>query len=196
MNKIANKLIVISAPSGGGKTTLCMHLLRDFPELTLSISCTTRAPRGQEKNGQEYFFISRAEFEAKIAQGDFAEWAEVHGNYYGTSKAVFEKTLASHRSVLLDIDVQGASSLKKSYGDRCATVFIAPPNIQELEKRLRNRETDSEETIQKRLKNARIELDRQSEFDYRIVNDTLERAYTELNGLVEKLLHGPGSTLG
>ncbi len=183
-----NKLIVISAPSGGGKTTLCMQLLRDFPELALSISCTTRAPRGSEKDGKEYFFITPEEFKAKIGQGDFAEWAEVHGNFYGTSKSAVDKTLASNKSVLLDIDVQGAASLKKSYGARCVTIFIAPPSIDELEQRLRKRKTDSESTIQKRLKNARTELARQSEFDHQIINDTLERAYTELLSLVQKLL--------
>lgn len=177
-------LIVISAPSGAGKTTLCARLLQDFPELVLSISSTTRAPRGQEKHGVEYFFLNRPEFEAQIQAGRFAEWALVHGNYYGTSKDVIEKAFASGKSVLLDIDVQGAASLAKSYPHETYRVFISPPSIAELEARLRARRTDSEETIQKRVKNAEEEMKRLPEFDKVVINDQLDRAYTELRELI------------
>jgi guanylate kinase len=177
-------LIVISAPSGAGKTTLCARLLQDFPELVLSISSTTRAPRGQEKHGVEYFFLSRPEFESQIQAGRFAEWALVHGNYYGTSKDVIEKAFASGKSVLLDIDVQGAASLAKSYPKETFRVFISPPSVAELEARLRSRGTDSEETIQKRVKNAEEEMKRLPEFDKVVINDQLDRAYTELRELI------------
>jgi guanylate kinase len=182
-------LVVISAPSGAGKTTLCQRLLSDFPDLVLSISCTTRQPRGQEQNGKEYFFLTREEFEKKIQDGRFAEWAQVHGNYYGTSKDVIESSFQQNKSVLLDIDVQGAEQLQKVYPNQCFRIFISPPSLQELEFRLRARGTDSEETIQKRLINAKKEIDAGQTFDVIVVNDSLERAYSELKTFVESKLH-------
>lgn len=178
------KLIVISAPSGAGKTTICERLLKDFSHLILSISSTTRAPRGKEQNGREYFFMSQDEFKNKISQNQFAEWAQVHGHYYGTSKEVLEKAFAQGLSVLLDIDVQGASQLRTTYPQQCFDLFITPPNLEELERRLRNRKTDSEETIQKRLKNASLEMSRRHEFRHIIINDRLDRAYQEIYSLV------------
>ncbi len=187
-------LIVISAPSGAGKSTLCGKLLEDFPErLALSISTTSRAPRGQEQNGKEYFFTDSQDFQNRIAADEFAEWALVHGNYYGTQKATLERFWSSERHVLLDIDVQGAASLKKLYGDRCFTVFIAPPGMEELERRLRGRGTDSEETIQKRMKNAAGEMARQSEFDRIVVNDDFARARAELDKAVREFMDGQES---
>ena len=170
-----SKLIVISAPSGAGKTTLCQRLLKDFEELTLSISSTTRAPRGTEKHGQEYFFLNKAEFEKQINAQRFAEWAQVHGNYYGTSKDVIEGAFKVGRSVLLDIDVQGADSLRKSFPKECYSIFIAPPSLQTLEKRLRARGTDGEETIRKRVRNAADEMKQMSEFHQIVVNDQFEQ---------------------
>lgn len=183
-----HSLVVISAPSGAGKTTLCKKLLEDYPKLTLSISSTTRAPRGSEKNGVEYFFLSRDQFEAQIKANRFAEWAQVHGNYYGTSKDVIEKAFSQGNSVLLDIDVQGAALLAKAYPEETYRIFISPPDMPSLEKRLRARGTDSEETIQKRLRNAETEMKRSSEFDHVIINDQLERAYLELSALIRKRL--------
>lgn len=185
-----SRLIVISAPSGAGKTTLCDRLLKEFPTLTLSISSTTRAPRGQEKHGREYFFLSKDEFQKQIDAGRFAEWAEVHGNFYGTSKKVIEKAFAAGKSVLLDIDVQGAESLKKSYPKEAYLIFISPPSLDVLEKRLRSRGTDSEQSIQKRMKNARDEMSRIPIFHKVVINDELERACSELGGLVKEALHG------
>jgi guanylate kinase len=184
-------LIVISAPSGAGKSTLCGKLLEDFPErLALSISTTSRAPRGQEAHGREYFFTDAGDFQSRIAAGEFAEWASVHGNYYGTQKATLERFWSAGRHVLLDIDVQGAASLKRLYGDRCLTVFIAPPSMEELEKRLRGRGTDSEETIRKRMANAAGEMARQVEFDRIVVNEDFARARAELDQTVREFMDG------
>ena len=188
MSDTPSRLIVVSAPSGAGKTTLCRKLLADFPSLTLSISSTTRAPRGAERHGVEYFFLSREEFEKQVQAGHFAEWAIVHGNYYGTSKEVIEKAFLEKKSVLLDIDVQGAKQLKSAYPKESYRIFISPPSLEELERRLRSRKTDSEETIQKRLKNAQLEMNEGRGFDSIVINDLLERAYTELKALVQCLL--------
>ncbi len=170
---------------------MCSRLLADFTDrLVLSISSTTRAPRGQEQNGIHYFFLAQEKFKEAIDAGGFAEWAVVHGNYYGTSKQVIESAFQGGKSVLLDIDVQGADQLKKSYPKQCLRIFVAPPSLDELEKRLRSRGTDKEDTIQRRLTNAREEIARSQDFDHTIVNDELDRAYTELKKIVEGALHG------
>ncbi len=179
-------LIVISAPSGAGKTTLCERLLRDFPKLKLSISSTTRAPRGTEKDGIEYHFLTQEKFKKGISDGLFVEWAQVHGNYYGTSKETIESNFKKGYSVLLDIDVQGAAQLRTAFKERCFSVFIAPPSMDELEKRLRSRKTEQEDVIRKRLKNAELEMSQSHLFDAVVVNDSLEHAYAQLRGLVEK----------
>lgn len=178
-------LFVISAPSGAGKTTLCQRLLTDFPNIRLSISTTTRAPRGKEVHGADYFFTSREDFEKQIRSDCFIEWALVHGNYYGTSKQVIEDSLNSGNSVLLDIDVHGSKSLKNAFGDRCITIFIAPPSIEELENRLRSRGTDSEASIQQRLQNARVEMEHAKSFDFQLLNDDLEKTYLKLREIIE-----------
>jgi guanylate kinase len=184
-------LVVISAPSGAGKTTLCQRLLKDLNQkLMLSISSTTRAPRGQEKDGVEYHFLKQEDFKRGIDAGEFAEWALVHGNYYGTAKSTIENAFKQGKAVLLDIDVQGADSLKKAFPDRTLRIFIAPPTMEALENRLCARGTDTEETIQRRLKNAREELARMNEFDHVIVNDDIDHAYAELHALVSEALHG------
>lgn len=185
------RLIVISAPSGAGKTTLCQRLLQDFPLLRLSISSTTRSPRGAEKDGTDYFFLTQAEFKKRIKAGHFAEWAEVHGNFYGTSREVVDKTFAQGCSVLLDIDVQGAKQLRAAYPSQAFLVFISPPSLQELEFRLRARGTDSDDSIRRRLDNAQKEIDEARLFDYTLVNDRLERAYEELARKVASALGVP-----
>jgi guanylate kinase len=181
-------LIVISAPSGAGKTTLCQKLLRDFPNVALSISSTTRDPRGTEKHGVEYFFLTPEEFQKRIQDNGFAEWASVHGNYYGTSKEMIEKAFSTNQAVLLDIDVQGAAQLRKSYPNQSLLIFISPPSLEVLETRLRARKTDSKETIQRRLKNAAQEMSEMNKFDAVIINDDLGRAYEELSRLIETRL--------
>ena len=175
------KLIIVAAPSGAGKTTLCRKLLQEFPDdMALSISTTTRAPRPSEQHGREYFFCARDEFEAKAKRGEFAEWAQVHDRLYGTSREVLDRTLESGRSVLLDIDVQGAASLRVAYPGRTFSVFVVPPSMEILESRLRARKSESEEAIALRLQNARDEMKRAPEFDKVLVNDTFEQAYAQL----------------
>ncbi|MDQ7834142.1 MAG: guanylate kinase [Humidesulfovibrio sp.] len=174
--------LVISAPSGAGKSTLVERLRAEFPHFAYSISCTTRAPRGQEKDGVDYHFLTREEFLSRRDAGYFAEWAEVHGNLYGTPKAPVEEHLASGRDVLFDIDVQGALQVKKVF-PQGLFVFIQPPSRQELERRLRGRGTDSEEAIAKRLGNALGELSQSGQFDYLIVNDDLDTAADELRAI-------------
>jgi len=190
------KLIVISAPSGAGKTTLCQMLLRDFPELVLSISSTTRAPRGTDRHGVEYFFLTREEFEKEIQENKFAEWALVHGNYYGTSKDVIERAFKNQKSVLLDIDVQGAENIRKIFPKEAVLFFITPPNMEELECRLRSRGTDSEDTIQRRMNHARAEISKKDLFDHVVINDALDPSYLVLKDLVTRELKGKGSTNG
>lgn len=182
-------LVIISAPSGAGKTTLCRRLLTDFKDdLILSVSTTTRSPRKGESHGREYYFVTADEFKKGIDASAFAEWALVHGNYYGTSKASINSTLGSGQSLLLEIDVQGAANLRKTYPMQCFSVFISPPSLEELEKRLRSRGTDSEEVILKRMKNSRDEMARAHEYDHQIINGDLEKAYRELKDLVSQKL--------
>ncbi|MBI3555253.1 MAG: guanylate kinase [Deltaproteobacteria bacterium] len=181
------KLIVLSAPSGTGKSTLAAMLLKRNPRIKLSISYTTRAPRGEEKNGIHYFFVSETEFQELVARGQFLEYAHVFGkSWYGTARSTVEKMLAAGNHVLFDIDVQGAASLKKSFGSRCVTIFILPPSLPELEARLRNRKTDSPEAIEARLKTAREELKAAPTFDHQLVNHDLEGTYRELERVLEK----------
>lgn len=181
----SSRLIIISAPSGAGKTTLCNKILQSFPNVTLSISTTTRTQRPGEKEGQ-YFFVTREKFQKKIEQGEFAEWAIVHGNYYGTSKAVIEKATQDSKHVLFDIDVQGAMSLKRTFGERTILIFVHPPSLSELKTRLQNRKQDTPESIKTRLKNAQKELKWSPDFDYEIVNDNLENAFQRVKKIIEQ----------
>jgi guanylate kinase len=181
--KLRGLLIVISAPSGTGKTTLCHKLLEEFPDVEFSVSYTTRRPRPGEVNGRDYWFVSREEFMKMVEEGDFLEWAEVYGNLYGTSKSQVLKALNQGKDVLLDIDTQGALQVKKNFPD-AVLIFILPPSLQELERRLRKRGTDDEETIKKRLKIAREEIKRARHYDYLIVNDELEVAYNKLKSII------------
>lgn len=185
-----SKLIVIAAPSGTGKTTLCARLLKDIPELILSISMTTRAPRGEEKDGVHYFFVTPEEFNKLIAENGFSEWAKVHGNFYGTTRNFVETAFSRGKSLLLDIDVQGAAEIKKQYPAETVRIFLEPPSIQELERRLRTRGTDSEDTIQKRLRAAEKEMAERHHFDHIIVNDQIESAYFQLSGVVLEAIRG------
>ncbi|MDF7807705.1 guanylate kinase [Pontiellaceae bacterium B12219] len=186
-------LIVVSAPSGCGKSTLCDRLVDEFPRITYSVSCTTRAPRGEEKDGQHYYFLSKKEFKERIKNGEFLEYAKVHGNFYGTLEDTVVYAMEEGNHVLLDIDVQGVNQLRKSLVSMdprnpvrrgFTDIFISPPSMEELEKRLRGRGTDEEKVIQKRLANASDELASAKEYTFQIVNDDLETAYQELKTVI------------
>ena len=176
-------LFIVCAPSGAGKTTLVEALLKREPAIRLSISYTTRAPRQGEKDGVEYNFVDRAKFEAMIAAGDFLEHALVHGNYYGTSRKWIEKELAGDHDVLLEIDWQGAAQVRRLF-PKLLGMFILPPSITELRKRLQGRGKDSPETIERRLSGARDEISHVLEFEYIIVNDRFEVALDEIVSVV------------
>jgi guanylate kinase len=166
---------IVSAPSGSGKTTLVDQLLRDLPRLHFSISYTTRQPRGQEQNGREYFFITREEFEAMIADGRLLEWAEVFGNYYGTARRFLDEARRAGEDLLLDIDVQGAAQVKEKIPE-AVSIFILPPSREVLEYRLRNRGQDSEAVIARRLDKARSEISGFIRYDYVLINEELSRS--------------------
>ena len=202
-------IVILSSPSGAGKTTLTRMLLQDKDlDLTLSISVTTRARRASEADGVHYHFISRHQFEVAKAAGDLLESAEVHGNGYGTPRAPVEARLAEGRDMLLDIEWQGAEQMRAALGPDVVRVFILPPSMAELRARLDRRAEDSAATIDKRLENAKREIERWREYDYVVVNDDLQRAYAQVvaivaaertrcarvaagvEGLVERLLQG------
>ena len=176
-------IFIISAPSGSGKSTLVNVVRRTLPNLEFSISYTTREPRGAEKNGCEYFFITREQFEEMIRDDEFLERANVFGNYYGTAKRFLNKAAADSKDLLLDIDVQGAQQIKAKLPE-AVSVFILPPNRAELERRLRERSQDSEEVIQKRLKAAGREIENYWKYDYILVNDRLEDSVATLNAIL------------
>lgn len=177
-------LLVLSAPSGAGKTTLARRFLAGHRDATFSISVTTRAPRGAERDGVDYRFVSKERFAQLVSEGAFAEWAEVHGNSYGTLRATVEDALARGLVALFDIDVQGGARLKAGWPRETATVFLVPPSVAELERRLRGRSTDSEETIRRRLAAARAEAARGlASYDYVIVNDTIPGALSRLDAI-------------
>ncbi|MCD8552916.1 guanylate kinase [Seleniivibrio sp.] len=182
MSKRKGKLFVVSAPSGAGKTTLCSRLLGNFETVGYSVSYTTRKPRHDETDTEDYFFISVEEFEAMIERGEFLEWAKVHDNYYGTSRTKVEEILASGRDVLLDIDPKGARQLKNTL-DYGIYIFITAPSMSDLRTRLINRRTESEEIMNIRLSNAREEIQHIHEYDYLIVNKEINRAYNDLEAV-------------
>jgi guanylate kinase len=176
-------ILVISAPSGSGKSTLVRRLIASLPDLAFSVSYTTRPRRAGEKEGRDYFFVSRKRFEKMLAAGDFIEWAEVFGHLYGTSKRQMEKTLAAGRDVLLDIDVQGHQQVRKRLPD-AVSVFIMPPSLEELKRRLTSRRSDSPQVIERRLAAARQEITHWPEYDYLVVNDRLSLATEALRAIV------------
>ena len=174
------KLIVIVAPSGTGKSTMIKRLLIDVTSLVESVSFTTRPMRPGEVHGKSYFFISRDEFLKRRDENEFLEWAEVHGNFYGTSKKFVEQSLREGKHLLFDLDVQGTDSMKKYFGAVANAIFISPPSVEELEKRLRHRGTENTQVINLRLGNAEKELLRKNDYDFLIYNDDIEKAYAKL----------------
>jgi guanylate kinase len=176
-------LLVLSGPSGAGKGTLCRALIKDIPQLSFSISATTRAPRCGEIDGKDYYFISHQSFQEMLAGDELLEWAEVYGNYYGTPKKAVLEALALGKDIILEIDIQGALKIKSIY-PQAVFVFIIPPSLQELEKRITDRGKDSEEAIRHRLSCAEDELHYVSEYDYVVVNDQLPRALEKLQAII------------
>lgn len=180
MSSKIGRLFVISGPSGAGKTVLCTKMMERFkPRMVYSISATSRKPRGTEKDGQEYFFYSSERFEREIKDGCFAEWAVVHGNYYGTPRAFVDDKCQNGFHVLLNIDVQGALKIKVAYPD-AVMVFIQPPSLEILEERLRHRNMDSEESLRNRLANARKEMESRDRYQHILINDDLAQAERDL----------------
>ena len=183
------KLIIFSAPSGSGKSTIINYLLTQNLNLAFSISATSRPPRGTERDGVEYFFLSPEEFCRRIAEGEFLEYEEVyHDRFYGTLKAQVEKQLAAGQNVVFDVDVVGGCNIKKFYGDRALSVFIQPPSVEELRKRLVGRGTDTPEVIEDRVAKATYEMSFAPKFDKIIVNDDLETAKAEALEIITQFL--------
>jgi guanylate kinase len=181
--KIPGSVIVISAPSGSGKSTLVRRLMASLPGLVFSVSYTTRPQRRGERNGKDYFFVSPAEFKRRVAAGEFVEWADVHGQFYGTSRRQVRKAQQAGKDVLLDIDVQGHSQVRRRLPD-ALSIFLLPPSYQELERRLRRRHSDAPEVIRRRLANARREIRRWREYDFLVVNERLPGAVRALEAVV------------
>ena len=177
------RLFLITGPSGVGKGTLVTALLARHPQIWLSVSATTRTPRSGEVEGQHYFFLERSAFDAKVAQGGLLEWAEFAGNCYGTPREPVERQLAAGRPVLLEIELEGARQVRRSFPS-CFQIFIKPPSFEELERRIRGRGTDSEEAISRRLQRAQVELQAEAEFDAVLVNGDLNEALAQLERLM------------
>lgn len=179
------QLLVLSAPSGAGKTTLARRFIARHGDALFSISATTRAPRGAERNGVDYHFVSAERFSELVQAGAFAEWAEVHGQRYGTLRATVDETLAAGKVAVFDIDVQGGSQIRSIWPRDATTVFVVPPSAEELERRLRGRSTDPEDVIRRRLAAARAEVAQGlATYDYLLVNDVLEDALARLEAIV------------
>jgi guanylate kinase len=184
-------VLIVSGPSGTGKSTVCSRVRAAMPELKFSVSCTTRAPRAGEQHGRDYYFLSVEEFKARIANREFIEYAEVFGNYYGTLKSEVIGRANNGEDVFLDIDIQGAMQIRQcSLQDPllekcCEFIFVAPPSLEELERRLRNRASDSEEQILKRLGKSTVEISHWKSYDYLIINDVLDTAVEEMQSLIQ-----------
>ena len=181
--KTRGLLIVISAPSGGGKTTICERLLKKDPQLVRSISATTREPRGHERTGEDYFFLKAEVFARRVSQGAFLEWAQVHGHSYGTPAREGRRSQSQGHDVILTIDVQGGLNVKQQ-DPRAVLIFVKPPSLEVLQARLQGRGTDSAETIRRRLRNARWELSLAPSYDYNVVNNTLPEVVRQIGTII------------
>jgi len=177
-------LIVVSAPSGAGKTTIVKAILAKYPSMLFSVSATTRPKRDIEVDGKDYFFLQRADFERRIAAGELVEWEEIYGNLYGTLKSEVDKALKSGRTMLFDIDVKGGLSIKRMYPHDSVIIFIKPPSIEVLRDRLRNRKTEDDATFKRRMDRVAMELGMAPQFDYQVVNDSLQQAIAEVDTIV------------
>lgn len=183
------KAVIFSAPSGSGKSTIVSHILKLHPELKFSVSAASRAPRGEEKNGVAYWFISADEFRKRIADNEFVEYEEVYpGSFYGTLKSEVERIWDNGDAIIFDVDVKGGVNLKKYFGDRALSVFIQAPSVEVLRQRLVSRATDSPEAIERRVAKAAEEMTYADKFDHIIVNDDLQKAYADAEKLVDDFL--------
>jgi guanylate kinase len=191
MTEFSGKLVVFTAPSGAGKTTIVRHLLQTLPHLAFSVSATSRVQRPGEVHGRDYYFLSVDDFQAKIEADEFVEWEEVyHSQYYGTLKSEVSRLWEAEKHIIFDIDVQGARSIKRQYGDRVMTVFVKPPSLEALRERLQQRKTETPANIAKRMAKANKEMAFENTFDRILVNDDLEKALTEATQLVSSFLDG------
>ena len=184
------KLIVISAPSGCGKTTIAKAIMQKYPAMLFSVSATTRAMRGGEVEGKDYFFLSKEEFQKRIKAEELVEWEaypnETHGNYYGTLRSEVDRALNHGKVMLFDVDVKGALSIKKKYGGDAVLIFITAPSFETLKNRLLNRKTEDETTVQRRLHRVPMEMEKGKQFDYQVVNDDLPNAINEVDDIIKK----------
>jgi guanylate kinase len=192
------KLIVLSAPSGAGKTTIAHEIMRINPSLRFSVSATTRPRREHELDGVDYSFLTKQEFQRRVKAGEFVEWEEVYGDYYGTLRAEIDRVITGGLSILFDVDVKGGLSIRKQYPD-ALLIFIRPPNVETLLERLRNRRTEDEQTIRRRMERVAMELDLGRAFGHQVMNDTLADAVEQVDRLVKRHLqdaHTRGGTHG
>lgn len=187
-NKTPGKVIVIVAPSGAGKTTIAQRLLKEYPRIQFSVSATTREPRNGEKNGEDYYFLSDEEFDQKIKNEEFLEWEHYSGNRYGTLRSEVDKLVESGYFPLLDIEVKGALNVQRLYNSGAISIFIEPPSLKELKNRLSKRGSETESSLQQRLKRAEMEIKYADRFDYSVINDDLEEAYTEVKNIIEPFI--------
>ena len=183
------KVIIFSAPSGSGKTTIVRQLLERYPQLEFSVSATSRAPRGTERDGVDYYFLTQEEFKHAVSENRFVEWEEVYaGTCYGTLRSELERIWQKGHVIAFDVDVIGGINLKRLFGDEACSIFVMPPSVEELRRRLESRGTDAPEVIDRRVAKAEFELTKAPEFDHVVVNDRLEEAVAEVCALVDNLL--------
>jgi guanylate kinase len=182
---MSGKLIMIAAPSGCGKTTIAKAVLANHPDMLFSVSATTRPKRDSEVEGKDHFFLTKNKFEEHLRKGDLAEWEEIYGNYYGTLKSEISRALQQGHTMLFDIDVKGALSIRKHFPNDSILVFIKPPSFEVLKKRLESRNTENPETLKRRLERVPMEMEQGQQFDYQVVNDDLQKAIYEVDNIVQ-----------
>jgi guanylate kinase len=182
---MSGKLIMIAAPSGCGKTTIAKAILANHPEMLFSVSATTRPKRNSEVEGKDHFFLTKEKFEEYLRNGDLAEWEEIYGNYYGTLKSEIDRALRQGHMMLFDIDVKGALSIRKHFQNDSILIFIKPPSMEVLKKRLESRNTENLETLKRRLERVPMELEQGQHFEYQVVNDDLQKAINEVDEIIQ-----------